>query len=176
MTSPKKQNVRKKRSTSRKPSSLPHVLLMVETSGSVGRGIIEGIGRYALENGPWSIEYEYRSLDSLPPEWLNGWQGDGIISRTTNAKQAKMLRAAKVPLVELFGDPKISPIHVMSDYVQEGDMAAEHFFESRIAAFRLFFLRDRMVDQALSRRISQGVGKSGIRLFDLPSARRASGT
>jgi LacI family transcriptional regulator len=121
-----------------KPDRLPHVLLMVETSGAAGRGIIEGIGRYALEKGPWSIEYENRSLDSLPPEWLIRWRGDGIITRTVNARQAKILQATKLPLVELFGDPKISPIHVMSDYRREGEMAVEHFWNRGLRRFAYF--------------------------------------
>ena len=61
---------------------IPHILLLIDTAGAYGRGIVEGVGRYAAENGPWSIQYEYRAMDSLPPEWLKQWRGDGIITRT----------------------------------------------------------------------------------------------
>ena len=70
---------------------IPRVLLLVNTAAPFGRAVIQGVGRYALENGPWSIQFVYRVLDSLPPQWLKQWQGDGIISRTVNLKQAGML-------------------------------------------------------------------------------------
>jgi LacI family transcriptional regulator len=135
-----RQSKRKKtkRAGGSKPRPIPHVLLMVESSGAHGRGIIEGIGRYAIENGPWSIQYEHRTLESIPPEWLKEWRGDGIISRTTNQKQAKMLRATKLPLVELFGDPKISPIQIAGDAELEGEMAAEHFIGHGVRNFGYF--------------------------------------
>ena len=49
----------------------------------------------------------------MPPGWLKKWQGDGIIART-NGNQAEMLRATKLPSVELFGDPRIGVAQVNS--------------------------------------------------------------
>jgi len=43
--------------------SSSRVLLLVDTAGAFGRGIVEGVGRYSQENGPWSIQFEYRALD-----------------------------------------------------------------------------------------------------------------
>jgi LacI family transcriptional regulator len=111
---------------------------MVETSGAQGRGIIEGIGRYALENGPWSIEYEYRALDSLPPEWLKEWKGDGIISRAASTKQAKLLQATKLPRVELYGDPASNWIHIAGDTAKESVLAVDHFWNRGIRHFGYF--------------------------------------
>src|SRR5664280_851088 len=77
------------RSAMPKPNHIPRVLLLVDTAAPFGRAVIQGVGRYALENGPWSIQFVYRVLDSLPPQWLKQWQGDGIISRAVNLKQAR---------------------------------------------------------------------------------------
>jgi LacI family transcriptional regulator len=67
---------------------IPRVLLIIETSRAYGRGLVEGIARYAQENGPWSIQFEDRGLEATPPAWLREWQGQGIIARSVTKKQA----------------------------------------------------------------------------------------
>jgi LacI family transcriptional regulator len=131
---------RKKKNVSAVPQRhrVPRVLLLVDTAGAFGRDVIRGIGRYALENGPWSIQYEYRALDSLPPQWLKEWHGDGIISRTVNWKQAKMLRVTKLPLVELHGHPKAAAGQVYVDVQLLGRMAVEHFLNCGLRQFAFF--------------------------------------
>jgi LacI family transcriptional regulator len=113
-------------------------LLLVDTAAPFGRSVIQGIGRYALESGPWSIQFVYRVLDSLPPQWLKQWRGDGIISRTANLKQAKMLWATKVPLVELHSHPKIGVPQVRIDLVMEGRMAVDHLLNCGLRQFAFF--------------------------------------
>jgi LacI family transcriptional regulator len=122
------------------PDSLyiPHVLLLIDTAGAVGRGIVEGIGRYATENGPWSIQYEYRALDSLPPIWLEKWRGDGIITRTIYAKQTKLIQATQVPYVEVLGDPEFAMAQVWTDYYIDGQKAVEHFLDHGLRHFAYF--------------------------------------
>jgi LacI family transcriptional regulator len=120
----------------------PHVLLLIDTAGAVGRGIVEGIGRYAAENGPWLIQYEYRALDSLPPKWLEQWQGDGIITRTIYAQQAKMIQTTRAPYVELFGHPKIGASQMLNDHSREGQMAVEHFLNCGLRHFAYFSYGD----------------------------------
>ena len=121
---------------------LPRVLLLVETAGAFGRGIVEGIGRYAKENGPWLIQYQYRSLESMPPRWLAQWRGDGIISRTVSATQATMLRRTKLPLVELHGHPKFGAPHVKGNESLDAEMAVEHFLDCRLRQFAYFSFAD----------------------------------
>lgn len=110
----------------------------MDTAGAYGRAIITGISRYALENGPWSIKFEYRALDSLPPQWLKGWRGDGIISRTVNIKQARILQATKLPVVELHGHPKIGLADVRVDFDALGRMVVDHFLNCGLRHFAFF--------------------------------------
>jgi LacI family transcriptional regulator len=135
MTHPKKKAVSAR-------DAIPHVLLLVETAGAFGRGMIEGIGRYATENGPWSIKYEYRALDSMPPQWLKGWKGDGIIARTLNVKQAKMLQGNRLPRVELLGHPAYELAKVRSNFEEEARLAVEHFWNHGLRQFAYFSLGD----------------------------------
>lgn len=82
-------------------SDQARVALLIETSRSYGRELLQGVRRYIAEHEPWSIVMEQRSLDSPLPSWLPSWQGDGILVRTNSAKMAKQVRDAQVPTVEL---------------------------------------------------------------------------
>jgi LacI family transcriptional regulator len=121
-----------------RPHHLPHVLLLVETTHAYGRGIVEGIARYALENGPWSIQFELQGLDALPPKWLKNWSGDGIITRTISLKSAKLLWATHLPIVEMLGSPKIGTAQVLGDFDVMAQMAAEHFLSCGLRQFAYF--------------------------------------
>jgi len=78
-----------------------HVALLIETSRTYGRGLLQGIRRYASEHGPWSMYVELRALDSRPPAWLHRWKGDGILTRTGSRTMARAIHKAQVPTVEL---------------------------------------------------------------------------
>jgi LacI family transcriptional regulator len=123
-------------------SHIPHILLLIDTASAYGRGVVRGIGRYAQEHGPWSIQFEYRALDTLPPRWLKQWPGDGIISRTVNLKQLRMLWNTKLPLVELYSHAKIGVPQVRTDLEAEGRMVIEHFLNCGLRNFAFFTYGD----------------------------------
>jgi LacI family transcriptional regulator len=124
--------------TMSKSRRIPHVLLLVETSVAYGRGVVEGIGQYALEHGPWSVQFQLRGVDSLPPTWLKNWRGDGIISRTISLKAAKMLKATRLPLVEMLGSDEIGAAQVRGDFDAMAAMAADHFLTNGLRQFAYF--------------------------------------
>jgi LacI family transcriptional regulator len=132
-------NGEKKQSAMRRRIRVPHVLLLIDTAGGCGRGMIQGISRYALENGPWSIQLAMlRALDSPPPPWLKDWRGDGIICRTVNKKLMKMLWTGKLPVVELHGRPEIGLIQVQFDILEVARMTLDHFLNCGLAHFGYF--------------------------------------
>ena len=107
----------------------PQVMLLIDTSSVYGRDLIEGIGRYAAEHGPWSIHHEDRGLyDPLPPS-LNRWPGDGIVARSVRKADLKKLLATGLPVVELFADFALSPPQVSPSEDSIGCLAAEHLLE-----------------------------------------------
>ena len=56
---------------------------------------------------------QQRSLTSRTPQWLDDWDGDGIISRTTTRQLAETAARTKIPLIDLtdrhgtFGLPQV---------------------------------------------------------------------
>lgn len=120
---------------------LPRVALLIETSRSYGRGLLQGVRRYLSEHGPWSVCLETRALESQAPPWLRDWDGDGILARTGSAALARRLRARSVPLVELRSrrhNPRAPWIGV--DNGALGECVAEHLLERGFRRFGLVAL------------------------------------
>ena len=87
------------------------VLLVVETSKQYGRGLLEGIGRYAFSQGNWSIYLEERSLRERLPSWVKDWRGDGIIMRSNSRRMVQTycgcgLQTATLPMTSGLGQAR----------------------------------------------------------------------
>ncbi len=65
------------------------VALIIETSTFYGRRILRGVRRYVQSHDSWSIFLEQRSLASRPPQWLEGWDGDGMLSRSHHPRPGR---------------------------------------------------------------------------------------
>ena len=116
----------------------PQVLLLIDTSSVYGRELIEGIGRYAAENGPWSIYHEDRGLSDPLPSILKDWHGDGIVTRSVRNTDLKRLLDTGLPVVELFADFALSPPQVCPNEETIGKLAAEHFLERGLRNLAFF--------------------------------------
>lgn len=95
-----------------------------------GRGVLEGISRYLFENPPWSVQLDPRELIVPPPAWLENWDGDGIITRSTTPEMADTLRRLGVPtvnLTDIYGDQGLP--YIWNDHEAIGRLAAEHLIE-----------------------------------------------
>jgi LacI family transcriptional regulator len=104
-------------------------MLLIDTSSVYGRELIEGIGRYAAEHGPWSIYHEDRGLSDPLPKSLKQWKGDGIMARSARKRDLERLLATGLPVVELFADFALSPPAVCPNEETLGRVALEHFLD-----------------------------------------------
>jgi LacI family transcriptional regulator len=114
------------------------VFVLVETTGGYSRGILEGIGQYSHEHKGWSIFFEERGLEELPPRWLKSWRGDGIIARTANRRIRRQIDSIKAPRVELLGLQEDEPAKVHGDNRAAGRMAAAHLMGCGLRHFGFF--------------------------------------
>ena len=115
-----------------------NVLLVLETSRAVSRGILQGVSRYALEHDEWIVQVEDRGLLELPSSWLKAWKGNGIISRTSSFALAKTLQGKNVPMVELLGNGKQVAPEVRFDDDATAALVVEHFAQAGFADFAFF--------------------------------------
>ncbi|QDT91986.1 XylR family transcriptional regulator [Gimesia algae] len=120
-------------------TSLPHVALLIETSRSHGRGLLNGIRQFITEKEEWSVFVMPRSLDSQVPGWISRWKGDGILSRTTSQEMADAITNSGIPAVELRSTKLEHAFPFLGiDNRAMGRMVAEHFLERGIRHFGVY--------------------------------------
>lgn len=120
-------------------SQIPHVALLIETTRSYGRELLQGINRYIAECGPWSVFLELRALDSRAPSWLKHWQGDGILSRTGSQATAEALKQTGLPVVELRATRLQHAFPFVGvDNQALGKLVADHLLERGFRHFGVF--------------------------------------
>ncbi|MEZ6137631.1 MAG: DNA-binding transcriptional regulator [Pirellulaceae bacterium] len=77
------------------------VALLIETSNSYSRGVLEGITQYVQHHERWSIFLPEQERGGKPPQWLGRWKGDGIIARIETDEIASALRNTRLPVVDV---------------------------------------------------------------------------
>jgi LacI family transcriptional regulator len=113
-----------------------HVALLIETSGSYGRGLLRGVSKYNRERGGWSTYFHPHGLGDPPPAWMRHWRGDGILARIDTNEIAELLLKSGVPVVNLRGTVAELPFpYVGPDHDQIAKLAAEHLMERGLKNF-----------------------------------------
>jgi LacI family transcriptional regulator len=113
-----------------------HVALLIETSGSYGRGLLRGVSKYNRERGGWSTYFHPHGLGDPPPPWMTRWRGDGILARIDTPEIAQLLLKSGVPVVNLRGTVGELPFpYVGPDHDQIAKMGAEHLLERGLKNF-----------------------------------------
>lgn len=108
---------------------IPRVALLIETSKAYGRGLLRGLGQYLRLHGPWSVYMEERGIHEPPPAWLDGWEGDGVVTRIDLGAAADF-PARGVPVVNLRPQlPQMAYPAIFTDDRKIGELAADHFLE-----------------------------------------------
>jgi LacI family transcriptional regulator len=106
------------------------VALLIETSNSYARGVLEGVIAYLRKHDSWSVYVPEQRRGDSPPAWLARWQGDGIIARIENRSIAQAVLRTGLPVVDVSSARMIPDI----PWVETNDAAialtaAEHLLE-----------------------------------------------
>ena len=115
---------------------IPKIVLLVESSRSSGRAILNGVANYARYHGPWSFFWEPGGLEKVGP-MLKTLDADGIILRDVD--KLREVRAFGIPAVVVGYSRKEIPgfINVVTDSPKIGRMAADHLVALRLQEFCL---------------------------------------
>jgi LacI family transcriptional regulator len=136
------------------PPPRKKIALLVETSLGSGREILRGIARYARQAGDWQLFHAAGGLADSLPDWMEQWEGDGVIARIQNSATVETLQSLGIPVVDVLGvcenrfplvhvdDPAISKL--VADHFRSRDfahfafygIAGENWSERRARAFR----------------------------------------
>jgi LacI family transcriptional regulator len=122
--------------------TIPRVALLIETARSYGRGLLQGIMRYARLYGPWCFYLTPGDLAQTLPR-MDKWRGTGIIARIESPQLAKAVMAAKVPVIALDltheqlapGHPLAAVCEVCPNSEQAAALAAEHLLDQGLRQF-----------------------------------------
>jgi LacI family transcriptional regulator len=114
-----------------------HVALLIETTGSYGRGLLQGVARYNREHGRWSTYFRPHGIGDPPPAWIKTWKGDGILARVTKPETAKLLMSTGLPIVNLRGSPGVLlPFpFVTADQAEISKLAENHLRDRGLKHF-----------------------------------------
>lgn len=161
-----------RRPTFRSPN-MRHVALLIETSGSYGRGLLRGVAKYNRMHGGWSTYFHPHGLGDPPPAWLTNWKGDGILARVDTPEIADVLLQSGVPVLNLRGTVDDLPFpYVGPDHARIGELAAEHLLEHGLRNFA-FCGRPPGIHPGLDERgvsFAQFVARSGYACNSYPAA------
>jgi LacI family transcriptional regulator len=116
-----------------RPRRIRHVAVLIESSRGYGRGLIEGVGRYSREHGDWHIYFEPRGL--VAPSWLDGWRGDGILSRTPDRALAQRVQDKGIPVVHLHHTATDGQPMVCGDNEAIARLAFTHLWDCGLRQF-----------------------------------------
>lgn len=106
-------------------SSVPKVILLIESSRASGRALLRGIADYSHHHGPWSFSWEPAGLEKIQPLLETG-EADGIILR--DVEEVGEIMAYGVPTVVVGHRKTEIPglVNVVTDSEAIGRMGAEH--------------------------------------------------
>jgi LacI family transcriptional regulator len=108
----------------------PAVALLIETSNSYARGLLEGIIAFVRAHDPWSIWLPEQRRGESPPAWLGRWDGDGIIARIETEAIGRTLQRARLPVVDVSAARPLATVPwVETDDVAIARLAVEHLQE-----------------------------------------------
>ena len=151
-----------------------HVALLIETSGAYGRGLLRGVARYNRERGRWSTYFQPTGLGAPPPEWLEAWEGDGILARIENKRLAEVLQETDVPVVNLRWNTAALPFpYVGLDNTKIAQLAAAHLRDRGLKHFG-FCGKERGVHPGLDERgdeFRRIVAEAGFTFSEFPAGR-----
>ena len=107
--------------------------MLIERHWHYGRRLCEGVAAYSRECGDLSLEFpEWKSVTN--PKALR--QYDGLIARIWSDEMAARLKAAKCPVVDVYGGgPTDDFILVDQNARLIGQLAARHFIEHHFTNF-----------------------------------------
>ncbi|MBN1590603.1 MAG: DNA-binding transcriptional regulator [Pirellulales bacterium] len=124
-------------------SNSKQVLLLIETSRGWGRDLLEGIGRYAMAHGSWSLCVSDYALDASRHAWIGEWKGDGIIFWSPSALTSEAIRRGGVPAVDTsFAIVDHGFPAVCIDERAVAEMAVDHFLERQFTNFGFCAIED----------------------------------
>lgn len=110
--------------------------LLIETSNSFPRELLQGVRAWVREHQGWTIRLTEQGRGAAVPEWLHGWDGDGVIARVENARIAQQLQVTGLPVIDVSAAlPDLVFPRLATDAEGAAQLAATHLIERGLRHF-----------------------------------------
>lgn len=154
----------------------PRVALLVETSTTWARSILDGINRYLRKKNYWQIFLQPHGANEsirLPA----GWVGEGVIADIKDEVMAKHLHGLDIPVINIsqVSFPGLAFPTITTDIKACTRMAAEYFSERGYENFAYLQLEKNILDSEIMQGFSNYVKREGGTLFTTILKKRAWG-
>lgn len=106
-----------------------HVAMIVESAVAPRRMMLTGVARYIREHEPWAVYLKPFGVEKSLPNWLQNWNGDGIIAAVRDLDRELFVHRG-IPVVDVMGffrHEHIPLVHTNDRSV--GRIGAEHLLE-----------------------------------------------
>lgn len=114
------------------------IALLVETSLGSGREILRGIAEFARNHDNWEIFHAAQGLVDQVPDWLETWEGDGVIARIQSEGMLQSLKDLNVPVVDVLGVPSHDLPLIRVDDEQISQQIGQHFIDRDFRHFAFY--------------------------------------
>jgi len=105
------------------------VALLIETTCSYSRQLLEGVTAYGRDHGPWIFYHLEQPGDGTNPQRLRRWSPDGILARIASVARARQLKDLKIPTIDLLDEtPYVGIPQVVADHRAIMGQAIDHLF------------------------------------------------
>lgn len=114
----------------------PKVALLIETSNSYARELLQGVRAWVREHAAWTIRLTEQGRGAAVPDWLRGWDGHGVIARVESTAIARGLTATGLPVIDVSAAlPELVFPRVATDARGTARLAAGHLAERGLRHF-----------------------------------------
>ena len=108
----------------------PRVALLVQSTFAYGRKVLQGIGAYIRQAGPWLVYHRSGELPTRLPPGFRKWRPEGVIAQLESPTILNQVRRLGIPVVDVLGFHRVRGIPRMrDDHTAIGRLAAEYFLE-----------------------------------------------
>ncbi|MEM8782971.1 MAG: DNA-binding transcriptional regulator [Planctomycetota bacterium] len=113
-----------------------NIALLIETSRSYGRGLLQGVASYARLRSDWNLLHQEQALVERVPDWFHDWNGDGILARIETMEVAEAVLERGTPVVDLRSRFRITGLaSVDTDPIAVAELALQHLLERGVKRF-----------------------------------------
>ena len=153
------------------------ILLLTDFSSGYSRSLLENVGRYAREVGPWAfyrMPLYFRELygDEGVVEWAKKWEADAIIAQFSDI-DLSVLNQLNIPIIVQNYKERSSGIsNLTGDYFGTGVIAANFFLHKGYKSFAYYGLTDTVWGRERGEGFKKIVSNKGYEVYEFNNRKR----